>query len=347
MRAGWEEMRKMNGAPGDGTVISIIVPVHNAEPYLEYCIRSVLGQSLRDLEILLVECGSEDRSPEMCDRLSETDPRIRVIHTSFCRPGEARNRGIDCSHGRYLMFADADDYLHPQMAERLLYAAEKSGADLVQCDYRTVFTDMENPERFPEERYAEPPVIEEEPSVGERILLRGVQDEVCWNKLFRADLIGEHRFPEDVLFEDRELLLKLRYYAEKIVYVPEKLYFYVQTPGSVTRGKTDEFEIRSRLLVMRRNMDFCKEKGLVQNASRLKAGQIWSCVRVLHGTIHEPAFRHYYRECMAILRQTAEEWDADRYSRRLYRWMMRGMRICPELTVRCVLLWDRIKGRTR
>ncbi len=114
-------------------MISVIVPVYNVEPYLAGCLDSILSQTYRDLEILLIDDGSTDRGGTICDEYAAKDPRIRVFHTENRGLSAARNRGLDEAKGEYVGFVDSDDRIDPDMFEYLLEAAERTGADVTEC----------------------------------------------------------------------------------------------------------------------------------------------------------------------------------------------------------------------
>jgi len=118
--------------------ISIIVPVYNVEKHLSRCLDSLLVQTLREIEIILVDDGSRDRSGIICDNYAERDTRIVVIHRRNAGPAAARNAGIAAARGHYLGFVDSDDYVQPAMYERLLAAATKWDAQLVLCNYQVI-----------------------------------------------------------------------------------------------------------------------------------------------------------------------------------------------------------------
>lgn len=118
--------------------ISVIVPVYKAEKYIEACTAAILGQTEPDLELLLVDDGSPDESGAICDRLAQTDSRIRVIHKENGGASSARNRGLDEATGRYVMFCDSDDRPHPDWCKELLAAMEAGGANLCVCGYACV-----------------------------------------------------------------------------------------------------------------------------------------------------------------------------------------------------------------
>ena len=117
-------------------LISIIVPVYNAEKYLPYCIKSILGQSYRNLEVILVDDGAKDSSPQICDSYAAKDSRIKVIHQENGGIGKAQNAGLDAAHGDYIAFADNDDILDRCNIELLLHALLDSGADMSKARWR-------------------------------------------------------------------------------------------------------------------------------------------------------------------------------------------------------------------
>ena len=121
-----------------GPKISVIVPVYKVEPYLDRCVESIVNQTYRDLEIILVDDGSPDACPAMCDAWAARDERIRVIHTSNGGAARARNLGLMQARGDYIGFADSDDILHPEMYQKLLHALEETESDIAECSY-TVF----------------------------------------------------------------------------------------------------------------------------------------------------------------------------------------------------------------
>lgn len=121
--------------------LSVIIPIYNGETYLQKCVESVQNQTLRELEIILVNDGSTDRSAEICDALRASDARIRVIHQENAGVSVARNVGIAAATGEYLGFVDADDSIAPEMYATMLQTAEETGSDIVMCDAVTVYLD--------------------------------------------------------------------------------------------------------------------------------------------------------------------------------------------------------------
>ena len=119
-------------------LISVIVPVYKVEKYLDRCINSIVNQTYRNLEIILVDDGSPDNCPAMCDEWAQKDPRIRVIHNPHKGLGSARNTGIDAARGSLIGFVDSDDYVYPNMYQRLYELMTENDADLSVCEYTRV-----------------------------------------------------------------------------------------------------------------------------------------------------------------------------------------------------------------
>ena len=123
------------------TRISIIVPVYKAEKYLPRCVESLLSQTYRELEIILVDDGSPDNCPEICDGYAEKDSRVKVIHKENGGVSSARNAGLEAASGDYITFVDSDDYVDGQMYEKMLSVAEEYSCDVVMCDCVKEFSD--------------------------------------------------------------------------------------------------------------------------------------------------------------------------------------------------------------
>ncbi|MGN1194229.1 MAG: glycosyltransferase family 2 protein, partial [Acutalibacteraceae bacterium] len=120
--------------------ISVIVPVYNAQMYLERCIKSILGQSFTDFELILVDDGSKDSSPLLCDEAAKKDSRVRVIHKKNGGVSSARNCAIDASKGKYLIFCDSDDYVEPDWLELMHQAITKDGVEIGVCGFKFIFS---------------------------------------------------------------------------------------------------------------------------------------------------------------------------------------------------------------
>lgn len=121
--------------------VSIIVPVYNCEKYLSRCVESLVSQTLKDIELILVDDGSKDSSGEICDQFAMKDPRVKVVHGVNAGVSTARNKGISVATGEYLSFVDSDDWMDSKSYELLTSKAEENGSDIVFCDYAEVYSD--------------------------------------------------------------------------------------------------------------------------------------------------------------------------------------------------------------
>lgn len=210
-------------------MISVIVPVFNVEPYLETCLDSILAQTYHDLEILVVDDGSTDGCGEICDHYARLDRRIFVFHTENRGLSAARNLGLDHLHGQYISFVDSDDWIEPDMYERLLRMAEQTDADLITCRFYKEFKNGRTESSGPPEPFS----VE-----GNDILhtyLFG--QEICqdsWNNLFQADLFQSLRYPVGRSFEDYCIKPLLLQKAKKMVYTPDCLLHYRNRRNSLS-----------------------------------------------------------------------------------------------------------------
>lgn len=211
-------------------MVSIIVPVYNIKEYLPVCVESLLGQSYRELEILLVDDGATDGSGALCD--SFTDPRIRVLHKENGGLSSARNAGLEAATGDWILFVDGDDYLVPDAVERLLRLAAPQ-TDMVQFAYREVPGSGWLPESQPETVTV---LTEVSDFFRQLYALGGIGASAC-TKLFARHLFASLRFQEGIVHEDEELMTRLLPCCRQVIYTQLELYGYRIRPGSIVRSK--------------------------------------------------------------------------------------------------------------
>lgn len=219
--------------------ISVIVPVYNTVEYLPRCVDSIRRQTYRNLEIILVDDGSTDTSGAMAEKFALEDKRVRVFHKENGGSSSARNLGIEKARGDYIGFVDSDDYIEPEMYERLLSVALSENLPMVQCSRDEIDEQgnlMENVCIPPEE----PELWEDEKFMRELLMHRG--DCSFCTKLIRADLLKSHRFPEGELNEDFRLLTELLPQIPLTAILPQQDYHVFYRYGSNTRTRNkDEF----------------------------------------------------------------------------------------------------------
>lgn len=212
-------------------LLSIIVPVYKVENYLPKCIDSILAQTFTDFELILVEDGSPDNCPALCDAAAEKDARVRVIHQKNGGLSAARNAGLDAARGAWIGFVDSDDYIAPEMYEVLYQAVQSTGADLALCDYAEV-DEAGVPCQSIHVR------LEKKVFAGQDLLKNATDSMIqpAWNKLYRRAVFARLRYPEGKLNEDLFLIPEVCLQIQKAVVVPKALYYYVQRGGSIMSG---------------------------------------------------------------------------------------------------------------
>ena len=213
--------------------VSIIVPVYNAEKFLNRCVDSILGQEYRDFELILVDDGSRDMSGSICDAYAKTDERVVVIHKENSGVSDTRNQGIERAKGTYLQFVDSDDWLTPDATKLMVRAAEEHGCDMVISDFYRVVGDMVSRKGDIESDC----VIDREEFAS--FMMENPADYyygVLWNKLYRRDLVNRFGIRMDAEIswcEDFMFNLEYIRYAASFQALPIPIYYYVKTKGSL------------------------------------------------------------------------------------------------------------------
>lgn len=214
-------------------LISVIVPIYKTEKYLEQCVTSIRNQTYSNIEIILVDDGSPDQCPEICDRIAKEDSRIVVIHKENGGLSDARNRGIDVASGNWIFFVDSDDKIHKDTLNLMYESVLANNSDMAVCQYERVTS-------FPKT---------DKEIVGENVIgisnmdmlrmLCYCENEDCviaCNKLTKKSIWNDLRFPVGRIHEDEYVAAEVIYRAKKISYVKEQLYYYLQREGSITEN---------------------------------------------------------------------------------------------------------------
>lgn len=217
-------------------LISIIVPVYNIEKYLERCIESILKQNYLNLELILVDDGSTDNSGIICDRYMARDKRVRTFHKNNGGSSSARNMGLEMAKGEYVGFVDSDDYVEPDMYEKMVDAALKYNGRIIQIARDEI---DEQGNRLPDIcKMPEKMITYSSEEFLKELLLHKGDCSFC-TKILKRDLFFKENFPEGVLNEDFHLLVKILNKGENIVSLPYCKYHVFYRIGSNTR-KTDK-----------------------------------------------------------------------------------------------------------
>lgn len=203
--------------------VSVIVPVYNAERYLERCVNSIFAQTFTDYELILVDDGSTDGSGKMCDDFAWSNSQVRVFHQTNQGVSAARQKGLDAANGQYVIFADPDDWVEPTMLEELLEVAINKGADVVVCDFW-----INSSEVYRKYKCQDPQTLSSDSLL--RQLISGKLHGFTWNKLYRSSCLRKYQitFPHGINYsEDLWFNCKLFFNQNvKVAYLNKAFYHY-------------------------------------------------------------------------------------------------------------------------
>lgn len=226
--------------------ISVIIPVYNVEKYIEECVESIINQTYKNMEIILVDDGSTDNSGKICDEYIEKDERIKVIHKKNGGLSSARNEGIKIANGKYLTFIDSDDYITSDMIEELYLSLTKTNSDISICKTTT----KEN--KLNHETNNDILIFDSHDAIKE-ILLDRLFTTSATSKLYKKDLFDNIEYPIGMIYEDYATTYKLFHLADKISYIPSYKYYYRYNNEGITKSKftnkqLDYFKVSKELI---------------------------------------------------------------------------------------------------
>lgn len=233
-------------------LVSIVVPIYNVEKFLTKCVNSIVNQTYKNLEIILVDDGSPDNCPKMCDEWAGKDSRIKVVHKKNEGLGFARNTGIDNANGKYIMFFDSDDYIDVTLVEKCIAAKNENDADLVWFSMSDVNEDGEvlsSSESNTTTFYSDNDKVIDKllPELMSHDYRLGTPSNFAfsaWSGMFSMDIIRKHnlKFPSEreIISEDTYFLLQYFNFADRVVTLDEILYFhYINTASLTTTYRPD------------------------------------------------------------------------------------------------------------
>lgn len=212
-------------------LISIVLPIYNVEKYIEKCMDSVLNQTYKNIEVILVDDGSPDRCPKICEEYAKKDNRIKVVHKENGGLSDARNAGIKVANGEYITFIDSDDYVDEDYVEFLYNNIEKTNADIAIGAHRVLYDSGKVIEKATHENSVLKPK-----EVLERILYDDGIDLSAWGKLYKISLFDDIKFPKGRIFEDSATTYMLVDKAKKIAVNSESKYNYIIRKDSISNA---------------------------------------------------------------------------------------------------------------
>lgn len=233
-------------------MISVIVPVYNVDRYLKRCVDSILGQTYKNIELILVDDGSTDMSSNICDEYAAFDKRVIVIHKANGGQALARNLALDIAKGDYIGFVDSDDWIEAQMYESLMELMHKTNADIVVSGVNEIFLNKQSPTTSGDLSYME--FNQQEAFAALFTSENNVRFEL-WNKLFRKEVIGNERLKIGQLHEEVYFIRKTFSNAQKVVLQNGNFYNYIVEREGNTRSSFKN----ARLVIFPELNDFTAE----------------------------------------------------------------------------------------
>lgn len=244
----------------DSELISVVVPIYNVEKNLRKCLMSIIQQTYRNLEIILINDGSTDNSLLICEEFVGVDNRIVLINKPNGGLSSARNAGIDSSHGEYISFVDSDDYIHPKMIEKLYVTAKKTKSQVSICSFELVSEDFEC---LKKESFSTKVEIVSGVELLNRVLTKdGYRYVVVWNKLYHKNCFLNLRFDENRYYEDEYLSYKLFYDMKRVCIIDFVGYYYVQRRNSIVGSKTTVKKILDQLEMHKGRIHYYSKKNI-------------------------------------------------------------------------------------
>lgn len=283
-------------------LISVIVPVYNIEMFVERCIKSIVEQSYKNLEIILVDDGSTDNSANICDEWEKKDSRIKVVHKINGGLSDARNSGLDIVSGEYISFIDGDDFIDKDMYKNMIYYITNYDCDICVCG----MCKTENGQEFVTRPYnyenKEFTILDSESGIKE--VLNDKIDVSSCNKLYKKSVIGKLRFPYGKTNEDFAMIYKFFFYSRKIVIINMNLYKYIQRDGSITTTKFNErqFDKFYNCIEM---LDFIKSN--IPNLTMYAEKYLWYQAFCLLKTLYTKNLFRDYKEYDKELRKVLQK----------------------------------------
>lgn len=242
-------------------LVSVVIPVYNVEKYIVQCLDSIIKQTYENIEIIIVDDGSTDNCPLICDNYSEKDKRIKVVHKVNGGLSDARNAGIKLSKGEFICFVDSDDYVDKKMIQKLLEGITINDADICCCEYKKV---KDNETAWNTDSKSAYKCISSRNFLKE--LYSGKYNDISFIavcKLYRKKLFNNIWFPKGRYYEDTFTTHKLIFAAEKIAIFDSKLYFYRTREGSITTSSLTSKKIADGIYADIENVKTFEDKDIV------------------------------------------------------------------------------------
>ncbi|SHN65892.1 Glycosyl transferase family 2 [Butyrivibrio hungatei DSM 14810] len=237
--------------------IDVIVPIYNVEKYIDKCIRSILEQEYSELHVILIDDGSTDASGKICDEYAKKDKRIEVVHKKNGGLSDARNTGLKLSRNELIAFIDGDDFIHPSYLKKMMSVMENYNADVVVTGVEKI--SEEHIVAFDKETCSRADVVViEKKDILKQLVERDELTVIQCNKLFKKEILNGIEFPVGRKHEDTFVIHEQLYKCNRIAYIEESLYYYVQRSGSIMHSEGIE-SILDAIDALVARIEFLKE----------------------------------------------------------------------------------------
>lgn len=328
-------------------MISIIVPVYKVEEFLNRCIDSLISQTYKDLEIILVDDGSPDNCGSICDEYAAIDNRIKVIHKTNGGLSSARNAGLKIAKGEYIAFVDSDDWVDPEMYEKLFELAQRYDADIVECGLR--YFRPWKPERmfYEPENTKEVAVFTNIEALERLYFGPQIHSDICimvWNKLYRRSLLANLNFADGFIHEDVDFTPKALFNANKVVKYYDSFYNYnIHLGANSTSGMKKNFhKLESTYEMKKRTYDFFRKNSVAKISDFTEYAFLEAIIDVVisaHGK-SEP-FEQLSKKAFAEYRKLYNRIAQNEFCKPKIKYIVFGL--CPSLFYYIKFFYSKIK----
>ncbi len=263
--------------------VSVVVPIYNVEKYLNRCLQSIVNQSYKNIEIILVNDGSTDNSLLIAEKKAKEDSRIKIISQQNQGLSAARNTGINNASGSYICFVDSDDFVHPDYVKLLLECILKNDADISVCDFLYIDENGNTWKR----KQKENKIYNNEEALKDIFCKEQNTEVMTWNKLYKIQLFKDNKiyFPVGRYHEDNFTTYRLYYYANKIAMISNELYYYLQRSNSIMGQKFNKKRL-DIIDAIEETKDFFKNKN-IKLYEEIQCYEIITKINILNNMIRD------------------------------------------------------------
>lgn len=334
-----EERKTWNKCP----LVSIVVPAYNVAAYLEECIQSLLKQTYKNIEIIIVDDGSTDKTGEICDSFSCSN--VQVIHKENGGLSSARNAGIRRAAGEYIAFVDSDDYVASEYVQTMLELIEENNGDIAVCGF--VRTGKRLGEMI-QETAEETKNSSEETTDNLTWVLSGKEAlnqlyspkrlyyVVSWNKLYRTSMFADIAFPEGMLHEDEAVIHKLYHAAKKVVFTRKPLYYYYMSDSSIMRGTYKVERMGILYTYLERMKMFSRDGNAVMKDNSCKQCMVAALMHYYFCKKDKKISQEKAEECLCIFHKCKASVKTAAYISWKYKLFFKWASFCPYLAGKLV-----------